>query len=59
VKERLSCNGFSQTIKHGCTTLNLQPNVKAWSENTRHAEDQEVQNLDFSWPSGDEAVLEL
>jgi len=35
-KERLSCNGLSQVMKHGCTTMNQQANVKARSENTRH-----------------------
>jgi hypothetical protein len=31
--EELSCNGLSQAMKHGCTTMNLQANVKEWSRN--------------------------
>jgi len=33
-EERLSCNGLSQAMKHGCTTVNLEANVKAWGSNT-------------------------
>jgi hypothetical protein len=33
-EERLSCNGLSRAMKHGCTTMNLQENVKTWSGNT-------------------------
>jgi hypothetical protein len=29
VKERLSCNGLPQAIKHGCPTMDLQANVRA------------------------------
>jgi hypothetical protein len=34
MKERLFCNGLSQEMKHGCTTMNLQANVKAWTGNS-------------------------
>jgi len=35
-KESLSCNRLSQAMTHGCTSMNLQANVKAWSGNTHH-----------------------
>jgi len=35
-EERLSCNELSQVMKHGCITMNLQANVKAWCGNTHH-----------------------
>jgi hypothetical protein len=32
-KERFSCTRLLQALKHGCTSLNLQANIKAWSGN--------------------------
>jgi len=32
MKKRLSCSGLAQ-VKHECTTVNLQANIKTWSGN--------------------------
>jgi len=32
-KERPSCNRLSQAMQHGCTTMKVQANVKAWNGN--------------------------
>jgi hypothetical protein len=34
MKERLSCSGLLEVMKHGCTTVNLKANVKGWCGNT-------------------------
>jgi hypothetical protein len=45
MKERLSCNGLSQVMKHGCTTMNLQANVKAYSGNTSSPRTKEFKRV--------------
>jgi len=55
IKERLSCNGLSQAMKHGYTTMNLLANVKAWSGKTHHhpgPRNSEVCPLLVKWCSG-------
>jgi len=47
---------LSQAMEHGCTTMNLQENIKAWSGNTHHHQGGS-QKCAFSQQSDVDTVL--
>jgi len=59
-KERLSCIGLSQVMKHGCTNLNLQVKTSLPGVETHViAQDQEIHKYVLCWESDVETVLGL
>jgi hypothetical protein len=54
-KDKLSCNGLSQAIKHRFTIMNLQANVTVWNGNTHHRPGRKISSV----PSPNKVILTL
>jgi hypothetical protein len=59
VNKRLLCNGLSQAMKHGCTTMNLLSKCQSMGWKHVTAQDQEIQKCAFCWKSDVDTVLRL
>jgi hypothetical protein len=58
VKERFSCNGFSQVMEHRQSTMNSQQTSKHGVKTHVIAQGQKIQKCAFCWQSDVDAVLE-